>query len=131
MPGYLFIDEDDVVVKPVERIQYKLSNNCEFRCIPSQISNSCCCKDRLERNYKRVDELRELLKPNENKVVSFGKFKGVGWIHMFNGSKVSSWSEWYINNCSNKNDFYDFLLLLKEYEELQSEIVRIRNPNYD
>ena len=132
MPGYMFIDdEDDVIVMPVQKIEYKKSSNCKFSCISSQICNSCDCEDRLQKTNKRIDELKDLMRPYEKNVVSFGKFKGVGWKHMFNGNSVSSWSHWYIKNCTNKNEFYTFLILLEEYEDLQSQANRIRNPNYD
>ena len=120
-------------IKKVVKSEFERSDKCNFRCCYSMDYGSCCCNSRYESLKKQNDEAYEVLKKHDGKQrVTFGKFKDQNtWERMFINDEVSSWSNWYINNCSNKGDFYHYLVALKTKINTCDLMHRIANPHYD
>ena len=108
------------------------SNICRWRCIPSQLSNDCQCESKYS-HYSILLEIAEekIAVYDGNQRVGFGKFKDYKWNIMMLNRESKSWCDWYIKNCSNKGDFYKYLVLAKEISVLKDDIRYITNPNYD
>jgi hypothetical protein len=68
---------------------------------------------------------------NGSQYVGFGKFKTCKWENMCRDRDRKSWTAWYIKNDTKKDLFYEYLVLLKEEDELLSSYHYIRNPNFD
>jgi hypothetical protein len=146
MSKCLIVDEDELCVpfakspideyrgtgKKLVRTEFVQSTNCKYRCMGWHMTGSCCCEDRYGKLMIRLNEVREILKNYDgNQSVTFGKYKGNRWCIMLICRESKSWCQWYIKNCTNKGDFYEYLVLLKEEEELMDSLTRINNPNYD
>ena len=126
-------DEDDTTAKKVVASEFERSNKCDFRCCYSMDYGNCCCNSRYASLKKQNDEAYEVLKKHDGKQrVTFGKFKDQNtWERMFINDEVSSWSNWYIKNCTNKGDFYHYLVAFRTNKNTCDEMHRIANPNYD
>lgn len=148
MPGCLILDDDELHVpfakspideyrgtgKKVIRNTYIQSLECAFKCIPHQIGkgNTCDCNDREKHLSQKMADIKEqLTKYDDRQQVSFGKYKGYRWCNMFGGKESLSWVKWYIKNCSNQSDFYEYLVLHNEYIEIESQWRSVKNPYYE
>lgn len=113
--------------------EYIKSTECKYKCIPSQIGkgNTCICDDKHMKLNKQLTEVKMQMAPyNGSQYVGFGKFKTCKWENMCRDKDRKSWTEWYLKN-GKKDLFYNYLVLLKEEDDLLYDIRSIERPFYD
>jgi hypothetical protein len=149
---YMFIDSDDeedpVVTKEIpvtvkeepekQKITYihkkvhGFSSICRWRCMESQLNNRCICETKYDHDRILLEIAQDKLKAfNDEQKVGFGKFRDFKWWDMMKTPETKSWSDWYIKNCNNKGEFYRYLVLAKEEDDLKQEMKFITNPFFD
>jgi hypothetical protein len=118
------------IAKKVVRTEYIKSDKCDYKC--AKIYNTCDCNDRIKKLNIKLDEVKEQMKDYDGeKKVGFGKYSGYKWINMMDNKQCKSWCDWYVKNCINNDDFYKYIVLLKEMNDLEHKIYRIKNPYLD
>jgi len=114
--------------------EYIKSTECKYKCIPHQIGkgNTCICDDKHMKLNKQLTEVKMQMAPyNGSQYVGFGKFKTCKWENMCRDKDRKSWTEWYLKNGTKKDLFYNYLVLLKEEDDLLYDIRSIERPFYD